>query len=542
MNTFSNICKRCLCLLVGIVLLFASTPRLCAADANPGECFLKNGDRWLFIGDSITGFDTYRQVVYSVLQHYHPDADIYVGNSAVNGVTSNFTAQSNFTPTVVTIMLGINNVIHRDWSFTPDTKASMEAYRKDMSEQVRKYKKLGAEVVLMTPTYPDERFPTFFNVAMTRRFLEGYGQVIREVAVAEGCHWVPVAEEMEAYQDTLGIDQALRPDGVHPLGLGQYQIARTLCQHMNFSGKLSGSRKMVSPDAPLLINARLTSRFMNQPANGVALALSAQIKTIVKATWNIGKTRGVADLVLEPAATTWQIPVPATELEIPVGSYKRLVIDFTAGNSRHLCVIDLARTRVLKLKDGKFSGEIATGVDRQGGKQVATWELEDKGISLWFSGQVMNPALHWDSYFPFGRDGIQLWLDLRPPDRFADIGIDRDMALLFLSPRDQPYFTMGLVPWIGPHMIYATWINGEKTPGGYRWRLGLDGKVSDVRDLELKKRDYIGFNLNICGEGKNFPAQTIDAPDPATRPNLMMILDRKGVFPGDATTNLHLFQ
>lgn len=42
----------------------------------------------------------------------------------------------------------------------------------EITQKVRQYKKLGAEVIRMTPTYTDERFPTVFNVAMTRRFLE----------------------------------------------------------------------------------------------------------------------------------------------------------------------------------------------------------------------------------------------------------------------------------------------------------------------------------------------------------------------------------
>ncbi len=49
--------------------------------AEPGSCFLKNGDRWLFVGDSITNADVYRQVLLRVLQHYHPDADIIVGTA-----------------------------------------------------------------------------------------------------------------------------------------------------------------------------------------------------------------------------------------------------------------------------------------------------------------------------------------------------------------------------------------------------------------------------------------------------------------------------
>jgi hypothetical protein len=88
-----------------------------AADEQARGSFFRNGDRWMLVGDSITNTDTYRQLVLRMLRHYHPDADIVVGNSAVNGVTSDYAAKREFKPTLVTIMLGMNNVIHRDWPY-----------------------------------------------------------------------------------------------------------------------------------------------------------------------------------------------------------------------------------------------------------------------------------------------------------------------------------------------------------------------------------------------------------------------------------------
>ena len=527
--------------LIGIFLLLV-VPVL--AD----DSFLKDGDRWLFIGDSITHNDTYRQIELRTLQHYHPDADIQVGNSAVNGVTSDYKEQSQFTPTVVTIMLGMNDVIHEDWPFNPDVKPKVDAYRQAITEKVRQYRKIGAEVILMTPTYTDERFSTVFNVAMTRRFLEAFGRVVREVAAAEGCHWLPVAEELEAYQDTLGIDQHVRHDGVHPFGLGQYQIARTLLQHMNFAGTLDGSRKMVTPVEPLDIQVRLASRFMHQPSNGVTLALSAAKPETVSLTWSLGKERGVSTVEVAPSGTIWRVPVPEPELTIPVGSFKRMVVEIGAGDRQRLCIIDLARTRVLKPKDGVAGGEIRADADRPEGRLVGTWQLEDKGSALWFSGEVMDSEIVWQGDWPWSRDGVQIWLDLRPADRFADIGIDRDVASLFLTVRDQPQFCVSSLAWVSPRMTYAMFPGGEKTARGYRWHCGLEGKVSDVRSLGLGKRDYIGFNLIVCDRDKQpadntqyFPLQRLATNGQDNHPNLMLILDRKNIFPGDETTNLHMW-
>ena len=42
-----------------------------------------------------------------------------VGNSAVAGVESDYREKSELKPTLVTIMLGNNDVIHQDWTFNP---------------------------------------------------------------------------------------------------------------------------------------------------------------------------------------------------------------------------------------------------------------------------------------------------------------------------------------------------------------------------------------------------------------------------------------
>ena len=533
--------------LCGLMLLLGATATRAEA-ADRGSCFLKNGDRWLLIGDSITNIDTYRQAALRVLQLYHPDADIMVGNSAVSGVTADYKEKRAFTPTVVTIMLGMNDIIHQDWAFTPDITQKTEAYRKDITEKVQRYQKLGAEVILLTPTYTDERFSTFFNVAMTRRFLEAYGKVIREIAATEHCHWLPVAEELEAFQDTLGIDQHVRHDGVHPNGLGQYQIARTLWQHMNFAGKLDGSRRMVTPAEPLPLNARLASRFMHTPDAGVTLLLSTAQAHPVTATWRLGEAHGSETLSLGPQETSWHIPVLARALEVPLGSLRRMVVEFDDGTRQRLCIIDLARTRVLHMKNGTVAGEIHTEEERPEGKLVARWKLEDIGNELWISGEVFDSELVWDTYWPFSRDGVQIWLDPRPAARFADINPDRDVSDLLLTVRDVPYFSVAPVAWINPRLMYAVTAGGEKTPTGYRWHCGIGGKLSDVRALDLDKRDYFGINIIVCDSDKTpkptthmYITQQIDAADQMNALNLLMIVDRKGIFPGDETTNLHLF-
>jgi len=512
------------------------------------DSLLKQGDRWLFVGDSITHTDTYRQVVLLVLQHFHPTADIMVGNSAVSGVASDYDPKQKFVPTVVTIMLGMNDVIHQDWSFDPDLKPKTEAFRRSIAAKVRQYREDGATVVLMTPTYTDERFPTYFNVACTRRFLTSFGRVVREIAESENCLWLPVAEELEAYQNSLGINQHVRPDGVHPYGLGQYQIGRTLWQRFNLAGALTGVRRIAAAPALLPVTADLTSRFMHTPADGVSLQLTALTALKVTGTWSLGDVRGPIELSLGTDPVVWKIPVPATALQVQSGSYKRLVFDLTDGTRRGIWLLDLARVPVLKMKDGSVSGSIATDQARSDGAAVGTWRIEERGNELWFSGAVNDSDNSWSPGWPFMRDGVMMWLDLRPANRFAGINLDRDVYMAIVNVRTDPEFSATLVPWLGPRLAYSAVCGGAKTITGYRWHLGIAGNLTDAQKFDVRRLDYFGFNFSVADADTEperafriYTEHKIDAADQARRINLLMIVDRKGVFPDDETTNLHLF-
>jgi lysophospholipase L1-like esterase len=514
-----------------------------------GDSFLKDGDKWLFIGDSITNIDTYRKVVLRVLQHYHPDADIIVGNSAVNGVTADYIEKREFTPTVVTIMLGMNDVIHQDWSFVPDIKPKIEAYRKSITKKVRKYKKLGAEVVLMTPTYTDERIPTYFNVAMTKRFLEAFGKVTREIAMSEKCHWIPVAEELEAFQNSLATNQFIRPDGVHPYGLGQYQIARSLIEHLNLAGNLTGKRKLHTRRQSLNVSVHLKSRFMNNPEDGIALTLSTQHATKVNAKWSLASESGEAELRLSKKEMVWTINVSPQALTLDVGRYRQLVIELSSGNKSKLLIIDLARTKVLHLKNGIVEGELTTNKTRPEGKTVSTWKIEEKEGALWFSGEVFDSINTWNPGWPFLRDGVQLWLDWRPKERFAGINPDRDVSDIIITVQEKPFFSVTPVHWIAQRLMYGSMCGGSKTSSGYRWHYGIGGRVTDRLTFDIRKYDYFGFNMLVCDndtknqEGVNYyKLMDPQVNDQLKRLNLLMIIDRKNIFPNSETTNLHLFK
>ena len=95
------------------------------------------------------------------------------------------------------------------------------------------------------------------------------------------------------------------------------------------------------------------------------------------------------------------------------------------------------------MHDGSVSGEIRSDDDRPEGKTVGHWKVEDAGDELWFSGDVADSEIAWESpwpHWPTARDGVQLWLDLRPASRFADINVDRDFSDLLITVRDAAPF------------------------------------------------------------------------------------------------------
>jgi lysophospholipase L1-like esterase len=519
-----------------------------SAQAAKEPSFLKNGDRWVLVGDSITHTDTYRQLVLRVLQHYHPEADIRVGNSAVNGVTSGFQEQREFTPTVVTIMLGMNNIIHGDLPYSSDMKKEMAAYRGDMIRQVQKYKKLGAEVILMAPTYTDERVLTYFNTTSTRRFLEGYGAVVREVAAAEGCHWIPVGEEMEAFQNTLGANQNVRPDGVHPYGYGQYQIARSLWEHLNVAGDLSGKRAVQDSPVPVPVTVTLTNRFMHHPADGVVLKLAAREPLEVKVRWSLDKERGEEVLRLGAEPVVWRIPVSSNALTVGLGSRKWLVVDLTEGGRSSLYVMDLARTKVLTPVDGVVKGTFESDKDRPEGRHVGDWSIREQDGELQISGEMADSEIVATRDWPFARDSVQITLDTRPKDRFASVNPDRDLYGIILGVREKPVFAVSPMAWLGPRLQYAMSASGERTASGYRFWLGVRGGICDYRKFDIRTSDYYGINLSAIDADDTpssaglYPALHTDFDDnPSRGLNTLMIVDRKGVFPGKETTNVEVF-
>lgn len=538
--------------LVGLALLTAVTA---AAAAEPAS-FLRPGDRWVMAGDSITHSDLYRQKLLRVQKHFHPDVPFAVTQVGVSGVASGYDFKGVAEKaTVVSIMLGMNNYINSNVVYGTVTKPALDAYEKDMEAKAQEFRKAGTVVLLFTPTLTDPRFDHgIYELRGGEAFLRECGNRLRAIAARnEGVYVLPVQEEMEAYEQTLGNYEILRIDGVHPSASGQYQIARTLWEHLDLAAPMpkDGPRALAAKvPGRVPVDVKLASRML-KAGEGVELVLKAAAATTVKATWSAGDARGSESLTIaSEKETRWALPLPAQWLGLAPGQLKDVVVDLAADGRRSVYLLDLAGVRVLHAKDGTFSGSVMADKDRPEGRTVANWTAEPKDKALLFSGEVFDNDLQGDEFWAWGRDGVNLYLDLRPTERFANIGFDEEVHIAMLTVRDQPAFMCTLIPWIGRGMHLAADAGGERTPTGYRWRLYLSHFFTKKNVVDFSKRDFVGLCLVVPdrdGNGKGgfetaywrAGAPEDNAPD--KHPNAYQVLDLKNKLAADSVVNVSLF-
>jgi len=192
------------------------------------DTLLKDGDRIVFFGDSITQAGGYHKLIAKALKEKQPKLDVQVINAGISGnKVPNLQARIekdviSKDPTIVFIYIGINDVWHSQrGQGTPKDK-----FEAGLHDIVQRLKKAGATVVLATPTTIGEK-PDGSNPLDP--MLEEYAAVSRQVAKEEG---VTLCDLRVAFIDYLkehnkenkekGI---LTNDGVHMLPAGDALIA-----------------------------------------------------------------------------------------------------------------------------------------------------------------------------------------------------------------------------------------------------------------------------------------------------------------------------
>ncbi len=117
---------------------------------------LQDGDSIVFLGDSITHQRLYTQYVEDFFYTRYPKKRLKFHNSGVGGARAWDALQrfdrdvAAYKPKYVTILLGMN-----DGTYVPYDEKTFRTYHADMTEVVNRIVKIGATLILMTPTMYD---------------------------------------------------------------------------------------------------------------------------------------------------------------------------------------------------------------------------------------------------------------------------------------------------------------------------------------------------------------------------------------------------
>jgi lysophospholipase L1-like esterase len=216
------------------------------AAAEDGSFFLHPGDRVCFYGDSITEQRYYGMDVEAFVRTRYPDLRVEFVNSGVGGdkVTGGWAGPIDlrlerdvfpFKPTVVTIMLGMNDARYQ--AFDP---AIFQVYTRGYEHLIDSLQSHlpGVRIVLIQPTPYDDiasppNFPGGYNAVLLR-----YSAFVRRLAAE---HHLPCVDFMhpllrvlrgaEAEDPTLA--QQVIPGRVHPSAVGELVMAQALLQAWN---------------------------------------------------------------------------------------------------------------------------------------------------------------------------------------------------------------------------------------------------------------------------------------------------------------------
>jgi lysophospholipase L1-like esterase len=205
------------------------------------EFALKDRDRVVFYGDSITEQRLYTTYVeHYVLTHY-PDrrvtfintgwgGDKVSGNdckpcAGVGGLARIKRDVIDHRPTVVTLLFGMNDGQYRD--FDP---AISKVYEDGLTAIIRELKsRTGARIYVMTPTvYDGSRHTSWSHTDRYNDVLDRYSEAVKAIAQREGLsvidlHSVTTEALLQAKKDDPAYTFA--PDGVHPQEDGQLLVA-----------------------------------------------------------------------------------------------------------------------------------------------------------------------------------------------------------------------------------------------------------------------------------------------------------------------------
>ncbi|MGN6553657.1 MAG: SGNH/GDSL hydrolase family protein [Verrucomicrobiota bacterium] len=333
-----------------------------SSSAQSGSSFyLKDGDRVCFYGDSITEQRFYGADVQTYVRTRFPHLRVEFLNSGVGGdrVTGGWTGNIDlrlqrdvfpFKPTVVTIMLGMNDAKYHP--FNPD---SFHAYTNGYEHLVDSLLTHlpGVRLVLIEPSPYDDitEAPTFaggYNSVLIR-----YGAFLRELAARRRLDCVdfnrPLISVLKAaFVQNPQLAHQIIPRRVHPSAAGELVMAQALLQAWNAPATVTA----LTIDAPKKsVEAALNTVVSGLNVSQGRLAWSQQDACLpcpilaLHEDWpqfppNVNPQRGAKSFA-------WPIPSPRWD-------YTNALMQLVLSNSQFYASLNQQPLRVKGLSPGNY--------------------------------------------------------------------------------------------------------------------------------------------------------------------------------------------
>jgi len=217
---------------------------------------LKDGDRFIFIGDSITHQCLYTQYVENFYYTRHPEMRVHFRNAGISGdraqdALNRFDEDiAAFKPTVATVLLGMNDASYKDFDMP-----TFQTYAKGMTELLDKLDAIKCRVILMSPTMFDHdafeqmvakdpargkgKTPTNYNGVLAY-----YGKWAQELARTRDYQFVDLYGPLNNLTVQGRKDDphfTLIADAIHPGADGQLIMAYSLLQQVGETGGVLGT-------------------------------------------------------------------------------------------------------------------------------------------------------------------------------------------------------------------------------------------------------------------------------------------------------------
>lgn len=251
--------------LAGALALLSAGP---AAAADDGF-LLRDGDRVVFYGDSITQQQMYTRYVQQYVYTRYPDRNIRFFNAGWGGDTAKGANKRllrdvlELRPTVVTLLFGMN-----DARYSPLNEETLATYAAEMKSLVESLTANGARVVVITPGCIDDDKRPGLAAVKYNETLAAFAKAARKLAKDADCLAIDLHTPMLQFQTRrkkADAEFSMIPDGVHPNPAGQTFMAYTILRGLGAeampklgsidvrSGKGDGLRIVKSDDGPVVL-------------------------------------------------------------------------------------------------------------------------------------------------------------------------------------------------------------------------------------------------------------------------------------------------